>query len=216
MGIGALTLTNINSTCDIWDFVKYCREESIKPIAGVEIRNDDKLLYLLIAANNNGLQWIHELLSRHLLDKTDFPEDILNQAFFEHPDDGYVIFPLDTKPLDHLAVNERIGVLPWETNKLFGLDLKTHASKFVIRQPVTVQNKLYHNLHRLLRCIHKNILLSKLPAEAQASPNETFVSPTELLEKFKHHPFIVTNTYKLMESCHIEMEFFSTGFVLHL
>jgi DNA polymerase III alpha subunit len=48
-GVTSLALTNINSTCDIWGFVKYCRAEGIKPIAGVEIRNDDELLYVLIA-----------------------------------------------------------------------------------------------------------------------------------------------------------------------
>lgn len=61
----------------------------------------------------------------------------------------------------------------------------------------------------MLRCIDKNILLSKLPVQAQAHPEETFVSPGELLEKFKLHPFIVTNTYKLMEACNIEFEFYT-------
>ncbi|MCW3109943.1 MAG: polymerase alpha subunit [Segetibacter sp.] len=74
-GVRSLALTNINSTCDLWDFVKYCREEGIKPITGVEIRNDDKLLYILIAANNTGLQWIHEFLTAHLLEKKSFPEE---------------------------------------------------------------------------------------------------------------------------------------------
>ncbi len=207
-GVGSLALTNINSTCDIWDFVKYCQEEGIKPIAGVEIRNGDKLLYILIAANNQGLTWLHEFVSKYLLSKTDFPDTSLDNQFFNRVEDGFIIYPFDAKPLDKLMANERIGILPWEVNKLFGLDLKFYADKFVIRQPVTVQNKLYHNLHRLLRCIDKNVLLSKLPKDAQASVDEVFATPSELLEKFKQHPFIVTNTYKLMESCAIEMEFF--------
>jgi len=207
-GVGTLALTNINSTCDIWDFLKYCGDEGIKPIAGVEIRNDDKLLYLLIAANNNGLKWIHEFLSKYLLAKQAFPEESNDFIFFDNYIDGFVIYPMDTKPLDKLQINERIGVLPWEVNKMFTLDTKLYADKFVIRQPVTVQDKAHHNLHRLLRCIQKNILLSKLPHESEASPNETFVSPGELLEKFRQYPFIVTNTYKLMESCHVQMEFY--------
>src|SRR4051812_45248258 len=70
-GVGALALTNINSTCDVWDFVKHCQEENIKPIAGVEIINDDKLLYILLAANNTGLTWIHAFLSEQLQAKKD-------------------------------------------------------------------------------------------------------------------------------------------------
>lgn len=207
-GVGSLALTNINSTCDIWDFVKYCQEEGIKPIAGVEVRNGDKLLFILLAANNKGLQWIHEFLSQHLLLKRDFPDKSIDNKFFENSTDGFVIYPMNAKSLERLTANERIGVLPWEVTRLFGLDLKTYADKFVIRQPVTVLDKTHHNLHRLLRCIDKNVLLSKLPPEAQALEGETFVSPGELLEKFKRYPFIVTNTYKLMETCEVEIEFY--------
>jgi len=208
-GVTAMALTNINSTCDVWNFVKCCQEEHIKPIAGVEVRNGDKLLYILIAANNDGLKWIHDFLSLHLLTKKNFPESDIDKTFFENSWDGFVIYPLEEKALEDLLPNERIGILPWEVNKLFGLDLKRYADKFVIRQPVTVQNKTYHNLHRLLRCIDKNILLSKLPVESEASPDEVFASPSELIDKFRNYPFIVTNTYKLMDCCHLEMDFVS-------
>ena len=206
-GIGALALTNINGTCDIWDFVKFCREEGIKPIVGAEIRNQDKLLYILLAANNSGLYWIHEFLSDHLQSKKDFPEMSIEKPFFANQTDGFVIYPLDAKPLEKLFINERIGVLSGELYQLFGRDIKNHAEKFVVRQPVTVQDKLRHNLHRLLRCIDKNVLLSKLSPDSTASVNETFVTPVELLDKFRQYPFIVTNTYKLMDSCSIEMDF---------
>ncbi len=207
-GVNCLALTNINSTCDTWDFVKYCEEEGIKPITGAEIRNEDKLLYILLAANNTGLKWIHEFISAHLLTKEPFPEDF-TQRFFANSDDGYVIYPMESKPVNELLINERIGVTPWEVNKLFSVDLKNYGKKFVVRQPVTVQDNVNYNLHRLLRCIDKNVLLSKLPAEAQALPEETFISPGELLEKFKLYPFIITNTYKLMDGCSIHMEFFA-------
>ena len=73
-GVTALALTNINTTCDVWDFVKYCREEGIKPIAGSEIRDIEsgQLLYILIAANNKGMAWINEFISDHLLNKREF------------------------------------------------------------------------------------------------------------------------------------------------
>jgi DNA-directed DNA polymerase III PolC len=206
-GVTALALTNINSTCDVWDFVKLCREAGIKPVAGVEIRNEDKLLYLLLAANNKGLAWINEFLSYHLINKKPFPEPFTQQTFFNDSCDGFVIYPFGTKPLDDLLPNERIGVLPWEVNKLFVVDVKKHADKFVIQQPVSFQNKTYFNLHRLLRAIDKNMLLSKLPIEAQASEKETFVSPASLLESFRQYPFVVTNTYKLIDACTIEMDF---------
>ena len=203
-GVTALALTNINSTCDTWDFVKYCREEKIKPVTGVEIRNGDILLYILLAANNKGLRWIHEFVSKYLMEDLPFPE---TTTFFDSEKDGYVIYPVG-KDVETLKANESIGVCHWELTKLFGIDMRLHGEKFVIRQPVTVQDNLRYNLHRLLRCIDKNILLSKFEQGAQASPGEVFLSPAELLEHFRNYPFMVTNTYKLMDSCHIEMEFF--------
>jgi DNA polymerase III alpha subunit len=201
-GVTAIALTNINSTCDIWDFVQYCKDAGIKPIAGIEVRNGDKLLYILLAANNKGLQCIHEFMSVHLQDKTDFPEQ------FPSAGDVFVIYPLNSKPPEQLLAHESIGVAYWELTQLFNLDIKAYASKFVIRHPVTVQHNLYYNLHRLLRCIDKNILLSMFVPGAQASPSEVFLSPAELLEHFRHHPYLVTNTYKLMDQCSVDMEFF--------
>ncbi len=205
-GISSLALTNINSTCDVWEFVKLSLEAGIKPIAGVEVRNDDKLLYILIAANNNGLAWIHSFLSQHLMEKKAFPEVDACPVFFEDCADGFVIHPLHSKPLRELLPNEKIGVLPWEANKLIGLDWKNHKDKFIVRQPVTFQNKTYFNLHRLLRSIDKNCLLSRLPLEAQATPKETFVSPSSILKAFEQYPFIITNTYKLMDACSISID----------
>src|SRR5229473_5379379 len=70
-GAMALALTNINGTSDAWDFVQFCRENGIKPILGAEIRNGNKLLYILLARNNKGFRWINEFLSEYLLAKKD-------------------------------------------------------------------------------------------------------------------------------------------------
>src|SRR5450432_2550323 len=202
-GVTALALTNINSTCDIWDFVKYCREEGIKPITGAEIRNGGQLLYILIAANNKGLLWINEFLSMHLQEDKPFPVTASNKPFFADLWDGFVIYPLNGKDPARLFANERIGVLPSEVNKLFSIDTKSEADKWIIRQPVTFQNKIYFNVHRLLRAIDKNVLLSKLSKDDECRPDEYFVPPAALLDAFRQYPFIVTNTYKLIDNCHI-------------
>jgi DNA polymerase-3 subunit alpha len=203
--IHVLALTNINCTCDSWDFVKFCTEKEIKPVVGVEIRNEDTLLYLLIARNNKGFACINEFLSYHLQHKKNFPDHAT--AYFQNSPDLYIIYPFDRKAPGDLLPGEYIGILGAELNKLFGTDWKKFEQKLVVRQPVTFQNKLYFNLHRLLRAIDKNTLLSKLPVETQASPDETFISPAALLEQFRQFPAIVTNTYKLLDNCSIEMDF---------
>ncbi len=206
-GVTALALTNINLTCDTWEFVKLCREANIRPVAGVEIRNDDKLLYVLLAANNKGFAWINQFLSGHLTAKKDFPEPSEEQSFFENGWDGFVIYPIGVKKFSALRLNERIGVRPSEINKLFGTDWRNYEEKFVIRQPVTVQNKIYHNLHRLLRAIDHNLLLSQLPKATPCDEKEIFLSPAQLMNCFQLYPFMISNTYKLMDACKIDMEF---------
>jgi DNA-directed DNA polymerase III PolC len=197
-GITTMALTNINATCDTWDFVKFCQQKGIKPVAGVEIRNDDQLLYLLLAANNLGFTCINAFVSYHLQHKLSFPEQA---PCFSTPVDGFVIYPFGAKSFDQLLTNEYIGILPAELNKLFGTDWKKYEDKFVVRHPVTFQDKKYFNVHRLLRAIDNNTLLSKLSPQSQASPDETFVHPSVLLEQFRQYPSIVTN------ACYIEMDF---------
>lgn len=205
--VTAMALTNINCTCDMWDFVSFCRDAGIKPIPGVEIRNGDQLLYILLAANNRGLCWINEFLSRHFFEDKAFPAAAVDEPFFKDLWDGFVIYPLNTKPHENLFRNERIGVLPSEVNKLFTHEFDGNEGKWVIRQPVTFQDKRRFNVHRLLRAIDKNVLLSKLPKEAQCSEDEYFVPPNKLIEAFQDYPFIITNTFKLIDSCNIEMDF---------
>jgi error-prone DNA polymerase len=206
-GATILALTNINSTCDAWDFVRCCQQQQIKPILGAEIRNDNTLLYILIAANNNGFRCINEFLSAHLLAKKPFPAvDALSPPF---PDsaDGFVIYPLGSKAPGALQQNERIGVLPGEAGKLLKLSPATYPDKWIIRQPVTFRNKTYYNLHRLLRAMDKNTLLTKLKPEDLAGENEYFLPQVDMLTAFRQYPFIITNTYRLIDACSITMQF---------
>ncbi len=86
------------------------------------MRNDDDLLYILLAANKNGLASIHRFLSEHLVNKKPFLGPVDGSTFFENPADGFVIYPLGTHPFEDLAENERIGILPWEVNKLHSVN----------------------------------------------------------------------------------------------
>jgi DNA-directed DNA polymerase III PolC len=208
-GASALALTNINCTADVWDFVDYCGQHGIRPIAGVEVRNSfddtapasEKLLYILLAKNNEGFQAINHWLSMHLQSKQAFPAEapLLNQV--------WAIYPLGAKLVDVLQPHELIGVLPAEVNKLYNVPVAKHASKFVIRQPVTFRDKTFYNLHRLLRAIDQNTLLSKLDAKYTASPDEVLLPPAKLMEAFRQYPSIITNTLQLMDTCSIGIEF---------
>ena len=206
-GATTLALTNINSTCDAWDFVRFCGRHGIKPILGAEIRNDNHLLYILIAANNKGFRRINEFLSEHLREKKPFPTGEASEPIFDAPEDGFIVYPLGNKAPESLGSNERIGVLPGEVNRLIRQPVASTPGKWIIRQPVTFQNKTYYNLHRLLRAIDRNTLLSKLKPEDLASPLEYFLPQAEMLTSFHQYPAIITNTYRLIDACSVTMDF---------
>jgi len=206
-GLTTLALTNINTTCDAWDFVQYCQEQGIKPVLGVEIRNGNKLLYILLAANNHGFRQINEFLSVHQLLKKPFPDCSVLAPIFSNPADGFIIYPLGNKQPEQLLENERLGVLPTETGKLLKQPLAAYKDKFIIRQPVTFQNKTYYNLHRLLRAVDHNTLLTKLQPEDLAGQQEYFLPQADLMMAFRQYPFLITNTYRLTDACSISMNF---------
>ncbi|HSB94402.1 MAG TPA: DNA polymerase III subunit alpha, partial [Flavitalea sp.] len=201
VGATTIALTNINNTCDLWDFVRACEEQRLKPVAGVEIRNDEQFMYILLAKNNKGLLAINQFLTAHLQEKTAFP------ARPVFADNVFIIYSMDQHNITDLAVNEKIGVQPTEINKLFGLKMTAVPGRFVIRQPVTFKNKHTYNLHRLLRAIDRNTLLSKLEAASTAGPFEIFVPPARLMDAFRNYPSIITNTLQLLDSCSVEMDY---------
>lgn len=200
-GADSIALTNINSTCDIWDFVDFCLQHNIKPVAGAEIRNDNLFLYILLAKNNHGFKQINNFISQHLQTKTTFPPRP------DFTDDVIVIYALYAVQPQELGSNELIGVQPTEVNKLYSINVLAFKEKYVVRQPVTFKDKTMYNVHRLLRAIDKNIILSKQDKKDIAEPHETFVSTALLVKEFSQYSYILTNTLKVLESCSIQIDF---------
>jgi DNA-directed DNA polymerase III PolC len=203
VGATAMALTNINNTSDLWDFYEYCRQAGIKPVLGCEIRNEDELLYILIAKNNAGITYINHLLTTHLQPKIPFPARPAGHA------DVWVIYPLGKLSPAELQEGELIGVQPAEVNHLYGIDTTAYPTKFVVRQPATFKDKRGYNLHRLLRAIDKNILLSKQEASHLAAPTEMLVTPAQILSAFSQYPQIITNTLRVMDSCNYTVDLHS-------
>ncbi|HEX3767228.1 MAG TPA: DNA polymerase III subunit alpha, partial [Puia sp.] len=119
----------------------------------------------------------------------------------------YCIFPFGSISVNELQAQEYIGVQISDINKLYPLSVQIHSHKYVIRYAVSFQDRNYYNVHRLLRAIDKNTILSKQDPGDLAGKNEMFCTLSELTESFRQHPSIISNTKKLMESCTIEIEF---------
>ncbi|MFN3664736.1 MAG: hypothetical protein ACK4S0_01180 [Sediminibacterium sp.] len=115
-----------------------------------------------------------------------------------------MIYPNNAKNIIELNPNEQIGIKPYELQSLYNF---TPTSHHVIHQPVVVQDKEHFYLHCLLRAIDQNILLSQLGSATCCNRENVFVTPSKILAQCSRYPTLVTNTYKLLDACTIEMEF---------
>jgi DNA-directed DNA polymerase III PolC len=201
LGVEAMAITNINNTCDVWDFIDHCNEAGIKPVAGVEIRNESTFLYILLAINNNGLLEINKFLSLHLQENSPF------ENRYPSSENVFVIYPFGRLEADQLNANEFIGVQITEVNKLYNINTDAPRGKYVIRHPVTFRNEDMYIAHRLLRAVDKNIVISKQQREDVAERHENFIAPSLLMQKFSQYPTIITNTLQLLDKCSADIEF---------
>ena len=201
MGIRALALTDINNSMGIIDFVRECRKQAIKPIAGVEFRNGDQLMYIGIARNNKGFSELNEMLTLHNMEGTAYPVDapVFNHAF--------IIYPVGTKLVARLRENEYLGVRLSQVPRLLHSKLRKHQDKLILMQPVTFSDETTYYVHKNLRAIDHNELLSKLMPENFAAHDEIMISPDRLRAAFALYPGLLKTTENIENECGIDFDF---------
>ncbi|MFC0876375.1 DNA polymerase III subunit alpha [Saccharicrinis sp. FJH2] len=200
-GHQTLVLTDVNSTSAVFDFIRLSTKANIKPLIGIEFRNGAEQKYIGIAKNNAGFQALNEHLTQHLHSGKKFS---LRAPEFS---DVYIVYPFNKTPFRELVRNEFIGIRPSDVSKLVFSQWQHHSDKLVILAPVTFRNKRDFNVHRLLRTIDNNTLLSKLPKSEEASPDEIMLTPQKLTKIYADYPYILENTKRLTDSCSIQFEF---------
>jgi DNA-directed DNA polymerase III PolC len=195
-GVRTLALTDIHCSAGIPDLVRDAKRYDVRPVAGIEFRQGPKLLYIGLAKSNAGFQQLNELLSPHLLDDEALPARApeLNDVFF--------IYPFANAPT-LLRPNERVGIKPGELTRLPFSPWAKRMDDLVALMPVTLRNKKDYNVHRLLRTVAKNTVVSMLPKEELAAADEVFRSEEEARRIYRDFPQLLTNAERLLEQCSI-------------
>ncbi|WP_330746993.1 DNA polymerase III subunit alpha [Chryseobacterium sp. CP-77] len=198
--IKTVALTDINTITGIYDFYKLCQEYNIKPIVGVEIRVQDELYYICLSRNQKSIGEINRLLTAYNCEGIEIPK--------ANPDftDTFVIYPLENIP-EKLADHEFIGIRQNQLNLLIQPELKQFIHKMIILHPVTFTTPEEYELHKILRAIDNNTLISKLKESDYCKDNEMFTDKKELLAQFYHEPQIIENTKYMVNSCHFDFDF---------
>lgn len=198
-GVRTLALTDIQCSAGIPDFVRDAKRYGVRPVAGIEFRQGPRLLYIGIAKSNAGFQQLNELLSEHLLNDAAIPERS------PELDEVFVIHPFNHAPT-RLRPNERVGIMPGELTRLPFSPWAKRMNDLVALMPVTLRNKKDYNVHRLLRTVAKNTVVSMLPKEELATTDEVFRSEEEARRIYRDHPQLLANAERLLEQCSIEFD----------
>lgn len=200
MGWSKIALTDINNSSGMIDFVKACKTHGLDGAGGIEFRCKNQLLYIGLAKNNLGFQQLNEFLSEHNMSEKLLPEraPILSEVVF--------IYPLkNALMLESLRDDEFVGIRQNEQFKLPTLNFL--PEKLLAWAPVTFKNDESYILHRHLRAIDNNTLLSKLKPEHLANDDETLFSPEQLQKTFQSYAFLFENSLNLLKNCSIDFDF---------
>jgi len=200
LGIKELVLTDINTVTGIYDFKKVCEDLGIKPIPGVEVRKEGKLLYVGIARKFSGIGEINKMITDHNCDGKELAEAA--PEFKE----VFIVYPMSNIPPE-LKDNEFIGVRTEELNFLIRPEYEKHIAKMVIFHPVTFSSDEEYELHKILRAVDNNTLLSKLTKREVCRRSEYFISEQEIIKAFERYPRIIENTRSILEQCNFEFDF---------
>ena len=200
-GYSELVLTDINNTSAVLDCVRLAHERGVKPIVGIDFRNQAQQQYVGIARNNLGFKELNEHLSAHLHHNKNFEP---TAPTFNHV---YIIYPLHAYTGWALKENEYLGISIKELQSLPFMPVRHQHKKLVVLHTVSFLGKREFNAHRLLRAIDTNNLLSKLPREQQAKGTEMMLAKTALHEAFATYPQIIANTQQILNDCSIHFEY---------
>jgi DNA polymerase-3 subunit alpha len=202
----SLVLTDINNTSACLNFVREAELAGIKPLVGIDFRNGAKQQFVGIAKSNQGFEELNRYLSSFLHQSaaeqnrlTNFPK---RAPEFKR---AFVIYPFERfrHQFIRLKENEFIGISIEQLKHLPFSPWRGHQDKFVLLQTVTFQSKRDFNIHRLLRAIGNNCLLSKLAAKEVGKPKHQMYAGEVIDKALADFPKIKENTEYILSEAEV-------------
>ncbi|QEC53065.1 DNA polymerase III alpha subunit [Anseongella ginsenosidimutans] len=198
-GYDTAVLSDINNSTGVLEMIRLGREAGVTILAGMEYRNEGRLLYIGIAKNEQGFRELNELMTARNREGGTLPERA--PAF----NDALVVYPFGSYSARSLRENEYIGVRPPEVNRLIMESEKT-LERHVILAPVSFDAKDY-KLHCQLRAIDHNVLISQLEGAQVAPREEVFLEKGKLLRAYQSFPQLIRSTTRLLAECAFDFDF---------
>lgn len=200
-GYDTAVLTDINNSSGSLDFIKLGRAAGLNLLAGMEFRSGDQLCFVAIAKNEQGFREINEYRTKLNMENRPIPE---RSPDFEQV---FVIYPFRKLNSFPLRDFEYIGVRPSERTRAQLMDRKLLV-RCVILATVSFR-KADYTLHRQLRAIDNNLLISQLSQDQVAAEDEIFIPRVKLMRLFSELPQLLANTNRILGQCSFGFDFTS-------
>ena len=193
----SVLLADINNVSGVTNFLKEAQHHpNVHARVGVEVRNGDETLYLLMAESHQGFAAVNRFLSEHQLAQLPYPINppVMPEVCCIYP--YYKVSAL--KPRD-LSRGAMVGVTQRDIRKLSLSAWKQHPERLLAYHRATLRHAEDLKTHTLLRCIAHNCLISKLKPLATAFAHELLIPLSELYRSFESYPQLLHQAHALVE-----------------
>ena len=196
-GVERFVLTDINNTSACLQVSRLSKNLNMEVILGIDFRNQLQQQFIGISKNQDGFEKLNRLLSIHLKSELPFADKCDIRA------DVFIIYPFNPAKNYELDENEFIGINHKDLHYLNLKKWNQYHNKLVILHPVSLDNKDDYHLHKLLRAIAGNTILSKIKTQDLACADEVFLDESDFMDEYQAYPYVIENTFKLLEQCNI-------------
>ncbi len=199
-GYRALALTDTNNLYGLPAFLEACREVDLRPVIGAELRHGPEQVVAL-ARNRDGYRNLCHLIT--LIQCNQLPEP-LSRSLSEYA--AGLIFISDSVPvLEHIFAD---GLEGYAEIIGFPGSLATYARKR--SWPVVATNAVHlltpgdYDLYKLLRAIHWNTSLSRIPESELRVADRWLWPPEHFHNMFEILPEALVNAAGIAAACHYQ------------
>lgn len=182
-------LADINNVSGVSNFLREAKKHpGVRPLVGVEVRNGDEALYVLVSTSQKGFAAINRFISEHQLAAQPYPvhPPKLEESFCIYP--FYKVSALKPKDLSRGAF---VGINHRDLKRLPLSHWKHQTQQLLAYHRATLRHMDDFETHKLLRCIAHNCLITKLKPMATAFSHDVLTNIKELLISFEKAPYML-------------------------
>ena len=208
-------LADINTVTGVTNFLRAARNtKHIMPLVGVDIRNGDRPLYILMSTSQESFAEINAFLSDHLMNNKPFPSTppvfLSARVIYAYQKDGNANLIGDSSIEDKGAVASHTKAMGYSTAIAVHAEVlpqlrlarnRNFSLPMMAWHTVTFRDEIDFETHKLLRCIDHNCLVTKLPTSATAAPWQKWAPLRQIFSKFAATPSLISQAQAFCEGC---------------